>query len=332
MRSVIPAALLRQKWMAVFLATVALAAVLTLVSPVFLTVSNVLSVLVQSSVTAIMAIGMTYIVLTAGIDISVGAILFFTSALFAQMMLNTESYLVSFVAAITCATVLGALNGLLIVRFRISPLITTLATYSIYRGAAIHLTGAQNIPVPREMGFLGNGRILGIPVPILILLVLVSVGVYVLTRTRFGIYMRALGNSERSARETNLPINKVTIWVYAISGFLTGIAALVLLARVGGLQSGIGIGIEFTVIAAVILGGTKLTGGAGTVVGSVIGAVFLVLIDNGLNLMNASPYIYDIVRGGVLLAAVAMDRVAVHRQQAALREQKAARLRASLAA
>lgn len=323
--------LARQKWVAVFLATLALAAVLTLVSPIFLTLSNLQSVLVQSSVTAIMAIGMTYIVLTAGIDISVGAILFFTSALFAQLMLETESYFLSFAAAMTCATALGTLNGVLIVKFRISPLITTLATYSMYRGAAIHLTGAQNIPVPREMGFLGNGRILGIPVPILILLVVAIIGIYVLNHTRFGVYMRAMGNSERSARETNLPTNIVTLWVYGISGFLTGIAALVLLARVGGLQSGIGIGIEFTVIAAVILGGTKLTGGSGTVVGSVIGAVFLVLIDNGLNLMNASPYIYDIVRGAVLLAAVAVDRLSVHRQHMSLNKQKAARLRASSA-
>ncbi|WP_380056144.1 ABC transporter permease [Falsihalocynthiibacter sp. SS001] len=325
------AKLFRQKWMAIFAATVCLSAVLTAVSPVFLTLSNMQSVLVQASVTAIMAIGMTYIILTAGIDISVGAILFFTSALFAQLMLETDSYVLSFVVAMICASALGALNGILIIKFRISPLITTLATYSIYRGAAIHLTGAQNIPVPREMGFLGNGRILGIPVPILILLLVVIAGVYILNHTRFGVYIRALGNSERSAHETNLPTNKITVLAYGISGMLTGIAALVLLARVGGLQSGIGIGIEFTVIAAVILGGTKLTGGSGTVIGSVIGAVFLVLIDNGLNLMNASPYIYDIVRGGVLLAAVSVDRYSQHRQKSNLARQKTERLRAAIA-
>lgn len=316
----------REKWMAIFVATIILVVLLALISPVFLTISNVQSILVQASVTAIMAIGMTFIIMTAGIDISVGAILFFTSALFAQLMIDTESYALAFSVAISCATVLGALNGLLVVKFRISPLITTLATYSIYRGAAIHLTGAQNIPVPREMGFLGNGRIMEIPVPIIILSVIFIAGLYAFNKTRFGVYTRAIGNSAQSARETNLPVNMVTITVYAIGGFVTGIAALILLARVGGLQSGIGIGIEFTVIAAVILGGTKLTGGTGTVVGSVIGAVFLVLIDNGLNLMNASPYIYDIVRGGVLLAAVAVDRISAVRQSAAIEAQRAARL------
>jgi ribose transport system permease protein len=179
------------------------------------------------------------------------------------------------------------------------------------------------------MGFLGNGRIYGIPVPIIVMAVIVILGVYILNRTRLGVFARAIGNSERSARETNLPVSQATVAVYTLSGLLTGIAAMILLARVGGLQSGIGIGIEFTVIAAVILGGTKLTGGSGTVLGSVIGAVFLVLIDNGLNLLNASPYIYDVVRGTVLLAAVAIDRFSAMRQQNALDAQRGARLHAA---
>ncbi|MCT8162153.1 ABC transporter permease [Pseudoruegeria sp. SHC-113] len=321
--------LTRQKWMPILLATLGLAALLSVAAPAFLSFANMQSILVQASVTAIMAIGMTFVITTAGIDISVGAILFFTSALFAKLMLETGSYPLAFAAAMLCATLLGALNGLLIVRFRVSPLITTLATYSIYRGAAIHLTEAQNIPVPREMGFLGNGRIFGVPVPILILAVVFLLGVYLFTQTRFGVYIRALGASQRSAHETGLPVDRVTVLAYGIGGFLTGIAALVLLARVGGLQSGIGIGIEFTVIAAVILGGTKLTGGTGTVAGSVIGAVFLVLIDNGLNLMNASPYIYDAVRGAVLLAAVVVDRLSTHRRHVTLEKRKRERLMAA---
>ena len=300
-----------------------------MVSPAFLTLSNFQSILIQASVTAIMAIGISFTILSGGIYISMGAILFFTSALFAQLMADTGSYLLCFSAAMICATGLGALNGVLINTFKISPLITTLAAYSIYRGMAIHLTGAQNIPVPREMGFLGTGKLLGVPVPILLLLVIFAAGVYALTQTRFGVYVRAIGNSARSARESSLPVKRVTVAVYALGGFVTGIAALVLLARVGGLQSGIGIGIEFTVIAAVILGGTKLTGGSGSVVGSVIGAVFLVLIDNGLNLMNASPYLYDIVRGGVLMAAVIIDRISAWRQQQSLRNERAARLEPS---
>ena len=284
----------KQKWLPIGIANIVFAGLLAIVSPVFLTLSNFQSMLVQSSVTAIMAVGMTFIIITAGIDISMGAILFFCSALFAQLLVETQSYFYAFSAAIACATLLGTLNGFLVIRFKISPLIATLATYSIYRGMAIHLTGAQNIPVPREMGFLGNGTLFGLPVPIILLFSIFILGIYLLNYTRLGLYAKAIGSSARSARESNLPVAKVTIAVYAIGGLVTGIAALILLARVGGLQSGIEIGIEFTVIAAVILGGTKLTGGSGTVVGSVLGAFFLVLIDNGLNLINASPYIYTI--------------------------------------
>ncbi len=326
MKNTIRTVFTRQKWLPIAIANVAFATLLALVSPAFLSLSNFQSMLVQSGVTAIMAVGMTFIIITAGIDISMGAILFFTSALFAQLMLDTQSYLLAFTAAMCCATLLGAINGLLVIRFRMSPLITTLATYSIYRGMAIHMTGAQNIPVPREMGFLGNGRVMGLPVPIILLFVIVVLGVYVLNHTRLGVYARAMGSSARSARESNLPSNSVTVLVYGMGGFVTGVAALILLARVGGLQSGIGIGIEFTVIAAVILGGTKLTGGSGTVIGSVFGAFFLVLIDNGLNLLNASPYIYDIVRGVVLLAAVVVDRVSARRQEQVLSALRASRL------
>ena len=316
----------KMRWLPIALATSCMGMILTAVSPAFLTLSNIQSVLVQSSVTGIMAVGMTFIILTAGIDISMGAILFFASALFAQLMIATDSYFLAFTVSLSFSCLLGWLNGFLVVRFKIAPLITTLATYTMYRGMAIHLTGAQNIPVPREMGFLGNGEIFSIPVPIITLIIVTISGIYLLTKTRFGLYAKAIGNSAQSARETNLPVKIVTIAVYAIGGLTTGLAAFILLARVGGLQSGIGIGIEFTVIAAVVLGGTKLSGGSGTVLGSVIGAIFLVLIDNGLNLMNASPYAYDIVKGGVLLTAVIIDKLATVRQSRIIQEQKKRRI------
>lgn len=316
----------KSKWLAIAVATIILGLFLSYLTPVFLTLSNMQAVLVQASVTGIMAVGMTFVILTGGIDISVGAILYFTAALFAKVMEQSGSMFLSFGLAFICACMLGALNGLLIVKFKITPLITTLATYTMYRGMAIHLTHAENIPVPREFGFLGNGKIANIPVPIILLLVIFLFGLYLLNKTRFGVYVMALGNSERSALESNLPVNKILIYVYLIGGFTTSIAALIRLARIGGLQSGMGIGIEFTVIAAVVLGGTKLSGGSGTMIGSVIGAIFLVLIDNGLNLISASPYIYDIVKGVVLLTAVIVDKLSVDRQAKQLQEQKAKRI------
>lgn len=315
------------KWVAIMIATILLSLVLSYMSPVFLKLSNLQAVLVQSSMTGIMAVGMTFIIMTSGIDISVGAILYFTAALVAKLINSGASMAVAFSIGVIAACVLGGLNGVLIVRFKISPLITTLATYTMYRGMAIHITAAENIPVPREFGFIGNGKINGIPVPLILFIVVFLIGLYLMNKTRFGTYVKALGNSETSARESGLPVNKVTILVYLIGGFTTSIAALILLARIGGLQSGMGIGREFTVIAAVVLGGTKLSGGSGTMIGSVIGAIFLMLIDNGLNLINASPYIYDIVKGVVLLAAVIVDRVTVVRQARQIKEQKAKRIR-----
>ena len=163
--------------------------------------------------------------------------------------------------------------------------------------------------------------------PILLMLITAAVGIGLLTRTRFGLYVRAVGNSGRSAEESGLPIKRVTMTTYILAAITATLGALILIARVGGLQSGIGIGLEFTVIAAVILGGTKLSGGSGSVAGSVIGAVFLVLIDNGLNMLNASPYIYDTVRGGVLLAAVIVDRISDVRQKRHVQKQTALRIR-----
>ncbi|SHH70738.1 ABC transporter permease [Clostridium grantii] len=320
----------KKRWISIAFATIFIGFILSFLSPAFLKVTNMQSILVQSSITGIMAIGMTFIILSGGIDISIGAILFFTSSLFAKLMQTNNSIPLVFAIAILFALVLGAINGVLIVKFKIAPLITTLATYTIYRGMAIHLTSAQNIPVPREVGFLGNGRVMGVPVPIILLLIIFIIGTYLFTKTKLGVYAMAIGNSENSAKESNIPVYFVTIVVYIIGGFTAGIGSLILIARVGGLQSGMGIGIEFTVIAAVVLGGTKLSGGSGTIIGSVIGAVFLVLIDNGLNLINASPYIYDVVKGGVLLAAVMIEKISIGRQSKLLLEQKANRIRCSV--
>ncbi|MGJ8679844.1 ABC transporter permease [Paraglaciecola sp.] len=316
-----------QNWSAIALATVALCIFMSVASPAFMSFTNMQSVLVQASVTAIMAVGMTYIIIGGGIDISVGAILFFISSVFAELVVSTGSYPLAFFVSMSAGILLGALNGFLSIKFKVTPLITTLATYTIYRGMAIHLTEAKNIPVPRELGYLGNGSLFGIPVPILLMVLVTIVGVYLIKKTRFGLYLRAVGSSEESAHESGLPIMRVTILAYLIGGITAALAGLILIARVGGLQSDLGIGLEFTVIAAVILGGTKLSGGSGTVVGSVIGAIFLVLIDNGLNMLNASPYVYDTVRGIVLLIAVIVDRLSEVRKSRELIKSSALSIR-----
>jgi ribose transport system permease protein len=318
-----------KRWFAVVMAIILLGIILSIMSPAFLQVSNLRGVLVQSSVTCIMSVGLTFVILTAGIDISIGSILFLSATIFATTLQMSGNFMLALLSSLVIATLAGVLNGFLVYKFDMAPMITTLATYNIYRGLAIHISGASNIPVPRELCFLGNGKLIGIPIPLIILLVIFVVGVYAFKNTRFGTFVRAIGDSAESAAESNLPVKKTTIIAYTAAGLTAGIGGIILLSRVGGLQSGLGIGMDFTVIAAVVLGGTKLSGGSGSVIGSVLGAIFLVLIDNGLNLMHASPYIYDAVRGGVLIFAVVVDRLSYLRQIKTAKEQKEKRIKCS---
>jgi len=190
----------------------------------------------------------------------------------------------------------------------INPLIATLATFSVFRGLAIHLNRAIVKLSPDHARYLGIGRIAGVPVPVIVVICLTIVGALVFRYTRFGRYAQAIGSSKRAAIDSGLPVRPVLIAVYVVAGLCAGIAGLIHLGRTGIVQPDITVGIEFTVITAVILGGTLLNGGRATFVGSLLGAVFLILIDNGLNLIHTSVFLYDIVRGGVLIGAVLIDR------------------------
>lgn len=311
------AALLRSlrssRWLAVFVGIILLAIVFSSLSPAFLKSRNMQNIAVQAATTAIMAVGMTFVIMTAGIDISVGANLFLTVAVVAWTALHgPEPYgaYLSYPLAVVLGALLGLGNGLVINYLGVNPLVTTLATLTAYRGMAIHITQARIMTVPAEVRLLGIGSVGPIPVPIIVASIVVVVGALVLHYTRFGRYVLAIGSSHRSARESGLPVRRVLIGVYAIAGATAGLGAMILLGRVGAVQSDLGIGIEFTVITAVVLGGTNLAGGRGSMVGAAMGAILLVMINNGLNLIGASPFIYDIVRGSVLVAAVGLDRAA----------------------
>jgi ribose transport system permease protein len=300
------------RWLAVLVGILVLGFIFSELNPSFLQIRNLQNILVQAAVTGVMAIGMTFVIMTAGIDISVGGILYLTLVLATEFSLRTElgqsNPIMIYLVAIIVGTLLGLVNGLLINYIGINPLITTLATLSIYRGLAIHINQAR-ITIPNQVArFLGIGQLFGIPMPLIIVVVILLIGILLMRYTRFGRYALAIGSSHRSAVESALPVKMVLLGCYSLAGLLAGLAGMILLGRVGAVQTDIGIGIEFTVITAVVLGGTLLSGGNASVLGSVMGAVFLVMIDNGLNLINASAFIYDIVRGGVLVGAVLIDR------------------------
>ena len=301
------------RWLAVLGGILLLGFAFSQLSPAFLQFRNLQNIIVQASVTGVMAIGMTFVIMTAGIDISVGGILYLTLVLATALSLKMEASggtagAIVYAAAVLLGAILGLFNGLLINYVGINPLVVTLATLTVYRGLAIHINKAGITIPPESARFLGIGKVYGVPVPLIVAILVTCAGAFVLSRTRFGRYALAIGASATSAYESGLPMRAVLIAVYAIAGFCAGLAGLILLGRVGAVQTDMGIGIEFTVITAVVLGGTLLSGGRASMFGSLLGAILLVMIDNGLNLIHASAFIYDIVRGAVLIGAVLIDR------------------------
>lgn len=283
---------------------IALIVLFALLQPNFFTGTNLVNILIQASVLLIASTGATYVIITAGIDLSVGALMFLACAFVAAALQGGIPAIAAVLVAPLLATALGALNGVVSARFAVPAMLVTLATMQIFRGIGGHLTEQRSIVISPEARFLGQGDWLGIPRPVVVALVVVIIGAYVLRRTRFGKQVQALGSNPAAAANAGLRVTSLLVAVYAIAGLTAGLAAMVQLGRLGAVQPTLNIGFELTVITAVVLGGTALTGGVGGIVGTAIGALILVLVENGLVLAGASPYIFDIVRGGVLLAAV----------------------------
>ena len=304
--------------------------VLATISKPFFTLHNLSNVLLQASATGIAAIGMTFVIVLGEIDISIGSIMSLAMTVgwiagvgFSAIglegagtnfgtMRGVDAWI--YPAALLMGCVLGAANGFVINGLRINSLIATLATMFAFRGIGWKLVGASDKAIAQSPALvLGRESFLGLGLPVYLMLAVIVVAAIVLNRTPFGRYLYAVGGSPRSAVETGLPVNRIRLVAYAVCGLCTAMAGLITLGRVGTLQAGLGTGFEFTVIAAVVLGGTSLLGGRGSIIGSVLGAILLVVIDNGLNLLNASVYIYDVVKGIILISAVAVDALFLRR-------------------
>jgi ribose transport system permease protein len=297
---------------------IATSAVFWLMSPGFLSTGNVSNILLQASATTIAAAGMTLVIVAGWIDLSIGSLinLAVVVALAASGVTSAasgDSSMWTYVLVLLVAVLGGLLNAVLIQVLKVHPLLVTLGTLTLFRGLALHITEAGNRAADGPIQWLGRTDLIGVPLPVILALIVVLAADFVLRRTTFGRYVVAIGGSERSARETGLPINRVRLAVFAISGLLAGISGIVTVGRIGTVQTSLGVGYEFTVITAVIVGGTSLFGGKGSVVGSALGALLLALIDNGLNRIDASIYIYDVIRGLVLVTAVLVDSIVTRR-------------------
>lgn len=298
-----------------------LCVVLSLLTDRFLTTENSLNILRQTAVNICIATGMTIVVLTAGIDLSVGSILALCGAIAAGLLKNgitlpwANTYIGFTVLGVLLAGIIigyaiGLFNGFFITRFKVPPFVATLAMLTIARGLTMLYTHGQPISnLGAHFDFIGTGSLLGLPVPVWIAGAVVSLSIFLMKKTKFGRYVYAIGGNKTVAKFSGINITRVIMISYAIAGACAAIAGLIVTSRLDSAQPNAGVSYELDAIAAVVIGGTSLNGGRGTIWGTVIGALIIGVLNNGLVLLNVSPFWQQVVKGSVILLAVVVDKL-----------------------
>jgi len=287
-----------------------LGATITILTPYFLTVPNLLNVAQQTVINAIVAVGMTFVIISAGIDLSVGSILAVSGVVMASAIQSGTPVPLAVLAGLGVGLLCGVVNGVLITFGRLPPFIATLGMMSMARGAALLTT--QGRPVSGfSSGFrwIANGQVATIPAAVLLMLAVYAVAHFVLRRTKFGRYVFAIGGNEEAALLSGVPVRAYKIAIYAVAGLLAALSGVVLTARLNSAQPIAGISYELDAIAATVIGGTSLMGGEGSVLGTLIGALIMGVLRNGLNLLGVSSFIQQVVIGAVIICAVLLDTV-----------------------
>ncbi len=291
------------------LGLIILCIVLTGMSDRFLTMDNLLNVTRQVSINAVISVGMTLVILTGGIDLSVGSILAFSGSITAGLLSGGQALLPAIAIGVAAGAAMGLVNGLLITRAGIPPFIATLGVMTAARGFTLVYTDGRPITGMQEaFRFLGGGYIAGIPVPVVIMLVIFIAAHIMLTKTKFGRYIYAVGGNEEATRLSGIDTKKILLAVYTLAGLLAGFSGIIMASRLNSAQPTAGAGFELDAIAAVVLGGTSLSGGVGTIGGTLIGALIIGILDNGLNLLNVSSFYQQVAKGVVILLAVYVDK------------------------
>nr|WP_280520323.1 sugar ABC transporter permease [Lactococcus nasutitermitis] len=292
------------------IALIALMIIITAINPNFLTTNNLLNLLLQVTANGFIAFGMTFVILTSGIDLSVGAILALSSAISAGLIAQGMPLPLAVLIAILLGGFLGAINGLLVAYGKLAPFIVTLATQMVYRGATLVFTNGN--PITKHMSgfflaYIGQGYLFGIPFPV-ILMVIVFIILYILLhKTAFGKSVYALGGNEKAAYISGVKLNKVKVIIYTISGVMSALSGLIITSRLSSATPQAGTGYEMYAIAAVVLGGTSLMGGKGRMTGTIIGVLIIGVLNNGLNIIGVSAFWQQVIEGIVILIAVLVD-------------------------
>jgi len=309
-----PGELLRR--FSVFVILLVICLVFALGSSDFLTASNLLNVALQTSIITIVAIGMTFTILTAGIDLSVGSVMAMCGALAAgQAVRQGWGTYGGIGAALLVGLVLGAVNGLLIIKGRMPPFVATLAMMAVGRGLTLVYTQGRPIAgLEKDFIFWGTGRLLGVPVPVILMVGLTFVAFVVLRHTRFGLYVYATGGNEETTRLAGVSPGWIKLAVYVISGFTAALGGVLLTARLWSAQPNAAVGWELDAIAAPVLGGISLFGGVGGIGGTLVGAFIIGVMSNGLNLLGVPSYYQQVIKGVVFILAVMLDLLTKRRR------------------
>ena len=300
---------------AIYIVLLILFLAMSIMSSGFLTAGNIINILRQNSFVGMAAIGMTFVVITGGIDLSVGAVMAFAGMAAAKYCVADGSLQLPLALAVllglAVAALAGLANGLLVTKRKVAPFIATLGMQTILRGAALLLnSGRPFIGLSSQFANLGQGYILGIPIPVVAFIVVIAAGVLLLHFLRFGRRVYAIGGNEAAARASGIMTDWIKIWVYVLASFFSGISGIILSARVQSASPISANGYELDAVAAVVIGGTSLAGGIGNVAGTIVGVLILGIITNGLDLLNVSAYLQQIIKGAIILIAALLDRKA----------------------
>jgi inositol transport system permease protein len=306
----------------IFLIFVVMVVAASFLSPAFLSTINLINVVRQMSVVGLIALGVTGVIISAGIDLSSGSVVGLSAVVAASLAQDPEfatlfypglrvPLIVAILAACAVGALVGFINGTLVAKTRIPPFIATLGTFTSIRGLALLYTGGRPISDLKDgYNFIGQGAVFGVPVPILILVLMAIVTHILYSHTKFGKYIYAIGGNEQAARVSGIDSGKYKMLIYVYAGFLAGLAGLVVSARIGSGQPGLGVGYELDAIAAAVIGGTSLSaGGIGTVAGTIVGALIIGVLNNILDLTNVSAYFQQIIKGCIIVGAVILDQL-----------------------
>lgn len=294
-----------------FIGLILLVIIISVLNSAFLEPSNLFNLLRQVSINGLIAFGMTFVILTGGIDLSVGSTLALSSALIAILMVSGVDSMIALLVGCIFGAILGAINGLLITLGKMAPFIATLATMTVFRGLTLVITDGNpitNLNGSYAFQLFGRGYFLGIPVPAVTMFITFIILYIILHKTIFGRQTYAMGGNEKADFISGIKVNKLKIMIYSLAGLMSAMAGAILTSRLNSAQPTAGMSYELDAIAAVVLGGTSLTGGKGRILGTLIGVLIIGVLNNGLNLLGVSSFYQQVVKGVVIIIAVLIDR------------------------